>query len=99
MLFISRFIKKDQPYVIQIKSDTRRLTGYNLLPPFPFFPRFMNSSDNKASYFLLQHLRTRYKQHTRFLYQRVNCSKYGMLYPAENRLFRHCTPTQQIHEL
>ena len=23
MLFISRFIKKDQPYVIQIKSDTR----------------------------------------------------------------------------
>ena len=49
MLFISRFIKKDQPYVIQIKSDTRRLTGYNLLPPFPFFPRFMNSSDNKAT--------------------------------------------------
>lgn len=36
MLFISRFIKKDQPYVIQIKSDTRRLTGYNLLPPFRF---------------------------------------------------------------
>ena len=36
MLFISRFIKKDKPYVIQIKSDTRRLTGYNLLPPFPF---------------------------------------------------------------
>ena len=49
MLFISRFIKKDQPYVIQIKSDTRRLTGYNLLPPFPFFLRFMNSSDNKAT--------------------------------------------------
>ena len=49
MLFISRFIKKDQPYVIQIKSDTRRLTGYNLLPPFPFFPRFMNSSDNKPA--------------------------------------------------
>ena len=49
MLFISCFIKKDQPYVIQIKSDTRRLTGHNLLPPFPFFPRFMNSSDNKAT--------------------------------------------------
>ena len=38
MLFISRFIKKDQPYVIQIKSDTRRLTGYNLLPTISVFP-------------------------------------------------------------